>query len=134
MDAVARSSVLASRQPIRIAGASNVDDPRCRGDTRRRKATVRSAPEPSRARVSPDQCRQARDILKWTPRELAEAAAVTPWVVAAFEEGREVSPAHEEAIRSALEAVGIGFPFEIANGRARPAGVTYSPRDRKEGH
>ena len=87
-----------------------------------------------RARVSPDQCRQARDILKWTPSELAEAAAVTPWVIAAFEEGREVSPAHEEAIRSALEAVGIGFPFEIANGRARPAGVTYSPRDRKEGH
>jgi hypothetical protein len=36
--------------------------------------------------------------------------------------------------RSALEAVGIGFPFEIANGCARPAGVTYSPRDRKEGH
>ena len=95
---------------------------------------MRSAPEPSRGRVSPDQCRQARDILKWTPRELAEAAAVTPWVVAAFEEGREVSPAYEEAIRSALEAVGIGFPFEIANGRARPAGVTYSPRDRKKGH
>jgi hypothetical protein len=43
--------------------------------------------------------------------ELAEASAVTPWVIAAFEEGREVSPAHEEAIRSALEA-----------------GVTYSPR------
>jgi hypothetical protein len=83
--------------------------------------------------VSPDQCRQARDILKWTPRELAEAAAVTPWVVAAFEEGREVSPAHEEAIRSALEAVGIGFPFETANGRARPSGVTYSPPNRKEG-
>ena len=84
---------------------------------------MRSAPEPSRARVGPDQCRQARDILKWTPRELAEAAAVTPWVIAAFEEGREVSPAHEEAIWTALEAVGIGFPFEIANGRARPAGV-----------
>jgi hypothetical protein len=84
--------------------------------------------------VSPNQCRQARDILKWTPSELAEAAAVTPWIIAAFEEAREVSPAHEEAIRTALEAVGIGFPFEIANGRARPAGVTYSPRDRKEGH
>ena len=40
------------------------------------------------------------------------------WVVAAFEEGREISPAHEDAIRTALEAVGIGFPFEIANGRA----------------
>jgi hypothetical protein len=84
--------------------------------------------------VSPDQCRQARDILKWTPGELADAADVTPWVIAAFEEGREVSPAHEDAIRAALEAVGIGFPFEIANGRALPVGVIYSPRDRKEGH
>ena len=42
-----------------------------------------------------------------TPSELAEAAAVTTWVIAAFEEGREVPPAHEEAIRSALEAVGM---------------------------
>ena len=84
--------------------------------------------------MSPDQCRQARDILKWTHGELAEAAGITPWVIAAFEEGREASPAHEEAIRSALEAAGIGFPFEIANGRPRPAGVNYSPRDRKYGH
>jgi hypothetical protein len=75
--------------------------------------------------VSPDQCRQARDVLKWTGAELAGSAGVRPWVVAAFEEGREVSPAHEDAIRAALEAVGIGFPFEIANKRARPAGVTY---------
>ena len=81
--------------------------------------------------MSPDQCRQARDILKWTPGELAGAAGVTPWVV---EEEREVSPADEAAIRAALEAVGISFSFEIANGRARPAGVTYSPRDRNEGH
>jgi hypothetical protein len=84
--------------------------------------------------VSPNQCRQARDILKWTPSGLAGAADVAPEVISDFEEGREVSPGHEEAIRTALEAVGIGFPFEIANGRARPAGVTYSPRDRKEGH
>ena len=84
--------------------------------------------------MSPDQCRKARDILKWTASELAGSAGVTPWVVSAFEEGREVSPAHQDLIRAALEAVGIGFPFEIANGRARSAGVTYSPRDRKEGH
>ena len=84
--------------------------------------------------MTPDQCRQARDILKWTPSELAQAADVTPWVVAAFEEGREVLPADEAAIRGALEAIGIGFPFEIVNGRARPAGVTYSPRDRNEAH
>jgi DNA-binding XRE family transcriptional regulator len=57
--------------------------------------------------VSPDQCRQARYTLKWTRGELAGAAGVTPWVVAAFEEEREVSPADEAAIRAALEAVGI---------------------------
>jgi hypothetical protein len=66
--------------------------------------------------------------------EEARAAGVTPWVVTAFEDEREVSPADEAAIRAALEAVGISFSFEIANGRARPAGVTYSPRDRNEGH
>ena len=84
--------------------------------------------------MSPNQCRQARDILKWTPSELAQAADVTPCVVAAFEEGGEVLPTDEAAIRAALEAIGISFSFEIANGRARPAGVTYSPRDRNEGH
>ena len=84
--------------------------------------------------MSPNQCRQARDILKWTPSELAQAADVTQGVVAAFEEGREVLPTDEAAIRAALEAIGISFSFEIANGCARPAGVTYSPRDRNKGH
>jgi len=84
--------------------------------------------------MSPDQCRQAREILKWTRSELAQAADVTPWVVDAFEDGREVLASYANAIRAALEDVGISFPFEIESGRARPAGVTYSPRDRKEGH
>ena len=78
--------------------------------------------------VSPDQCRQARAILKWTRGELADAAGVTSWVVAAFEDGAEVLPFYEMEIRAALEAVGIGFLFEIENGVVRPAGVTYSPR------
>ena len=69
-----------------------------------------------------------------SPSGLAGAADVAPEVISTLEEGREVSPGHEEAIRSALEAEGIGFPFESANGCVRPAGVTYSPRDRKEGH
>jgi hypothetical protein len=30
--------------------------------------------------MSPDQCRDARAILKWTRRELADAAGVTLWV------------------------------------------------------
>jgi transcriptional regulator with XRE-family HTH domain len=84
--------------------------------------------------VSPDQCRQARDALKWTPSELASAAGLAPSVVAEFEAEREVSPADEGKIRAALEAVGISFSFEIANGQARPAGVTYSSPDRNEVH
>ena len=65
--------------------------------------------------MSPDQCREARDILKWTRRDLADAAGVTPWVVAAFEDGREVLAFYEIEIRAALEAVGIGFPFDSSS-------------------
>jgi DNA-binding XRE family transcriptional regulator len=82
--------------------------------------------------LSPDQCREARAILKWTRRELADAAGVTLWVVAAFEDGREVLPFYEIEIRAALEAVGIGFPFAIEDGQFKPAGVTYSPSDKDE--
>jgi hypothetical protein len=84
--------------------------------------------------MTPDQCRKARELLRWTPQELASAANVTPWIIDAFEDGRDVLPSHVDAIRAALEAVGIGFPFELSNGRAASAGVTYSPRDRRETH
>jgi DNA-binding XRE family transcriptional regulator len=84
--------------------------------------------------MSPDQCREARELLRWTRQELAGAAGVAPWAVDAFEEGREVLTGYKAAIRTALEAVGIGFPFEIADRRARQVGVTYSPPDRSEGH
>ena len=84
--------------------------------------------------MSPEQCRHARDILKWTREVLAKAAGVSPSVVAAFEDDREVLPAHWEAIRATLESVGISFPFELENDHARAAGVTYSPLDRSETH
>ena len=86
------------------------------------------------SQMSPGQCREACGTLKWTRGELARAAGVTNWVVDAFEDGREVLPAYEAAMRVALEDVGIGFPFEIENGRVSPAGVTYTPPDRKAGH
>ena len=82
--------------------------------------------------MSPDQCREARAILKWTRGDLANAAGVTLWVVAAFEDGREVLPIYEIEIRAALEAVGIGFVFEIEDKQFKPAGVTYSPRGKDE--
>jgi predicted transcriptional regulator len=83
--------------------------------------------------VSPDQCRQARKILKWTWSELADAAGVTTWIVAAFEDGAEVLPFYEMEIRAALEAVGIGFSFEVDDGVVRPAAVTFSPRSKPKG-
>ena len=83
--------------------------------------------------MSPDQCRQARNS-EMDARRTSRGRWLTPGVVAAFEEEQETLPADEAAIRAALEAVGISFSFKMANGRARPASVTYSPRDRNEGH
>ncbi len=84
--------------------------------------------------MTPDQCREAREVLRWTQRELADAAGVPLWFVVAFED--EDAPAflahYEIAMRDALEAVGIGFPFAIEYRRIKPAGVTYSPRDKDE--
>ena len=48
--------------------------------------------------MTPDQCREARELLKWTRQELASAANVTPWVIDAFEDGRDVLPSDVGAI------------------------------------
>jgi hypothetical protein len=85
--------------------------------------------------VSPDQCREARAILKWTRHELAVTADVPLWFIAAYEDGKDTAAflAHYEiAMRQALEAVGIGFVFEVENGEIKSAGVTYSPRGKDE--
>jgi DNA-binding XRE family transcriptional regulator len=52
--------------------------------------------------MSPDQCREARAILKWTRRELADAASVPLWAVAQFEDGKDVLPYYEIWMRDAL--------------------------------
>jgi hypothetical protein len=61
--------------------------------------------------MSPDQCREARGLLRWSQRDLAAAADVSPWFVIAFEDGD--SPAllagHELDLREALEAAGLMF-------------------------
>ena len=85
--------------------------------------------------MNPDECRAAREKLQWSRQELARAADVPLGFIAAFEDGKE-TPAflagYEVEMRQSLEAVGIGFPSEIADGRTSPAGITYSPRDRRE--
>jgi hypothetical protein len=77
--------------------------------------------------VSPDQCRAARELLRWTRRELADAATVPLWVIAAFEDGRDILPHYEIEICEALEAVGIEFLAEVESDQFKPAGMTYSP-------
>ena len=87
--------------------------------------------------MSPEQCRQARERLNWSRQELSKATGVPLWFIAAFEDGKEPAAFlahHELAMRDAFEAVGIGFPFELSNGRITPAGITCSPRDKGETH
>ena len=87
--------------------------------------------------MSPEQCRAAREKLNWARHELAQAAGVPLWFIAAFEDRKdapEFLASYEIDMRRVLEEAGIGFPFEIANGRPQPAGVTYSPRDKSETH
>jgi hypothetical protein len=82
-----------------------------------------------------EQCRQARALLNWSQQELAGASRVPVEIVAMFEAGHLVGMMDcQVAMREAFESVGIGFPFTIERGEALPAGVTYSPRDRREGH
>ena len=87
--------------------------------------------------MSPEQCREAREKLKWTRQELAKAAEVPLWFIAAFEDGKDIpefSAAYEADMRGVFEDVGIGFPFEIVGGQMRGAGITYSPREKDETH
>ncbi len=74
--------------------------------------------------MSPDQCREARSLLRWSQRDLAAAADVPPWFVIAFEDAD--SPAlmtsHELDLREALEAAGINFDGDdvtLASGRGK---------------
>ena len=61
--------------------------------------------------MSPDQCREARGLLRWSQGDLAAAADVPLWFVIAFED--EDSPiflaSHEVDLRDALKAAGIKF-------------------------
>ena len=82
--------------------------------------------------MSPDQCRAAREHINWTRRELSEAADMPLWFIAAFEDGKETAAflaGYELAMRDAFEAFGIGFQYEVEDGKTKPAGVTYAPPD-----
>ena len=84
--------------------------------------------------MSPEQCREARELLRWSQRDLATAADVPLSFVIDFEDGD--SPAflvrYEIALHQALERAGVGFPFSLEGGQVKSAWVTYSPRGEGE--
>ncbi|WCK77537.1 helix-turn-helix domain-containing protein [Agrobacterium fabrum] len=57
----------------------------------------------------PVQCRMARIALEWGVRELAEAADVSTNTVTRFEKGDELKQRTVDAMRTAMEAMGIVF-------------------------
>ena len=85
--------------------------------------------------MTPWQCRDARELLKWSQEDLATASRVPAEIVAMFEDGTLVGMMDLQVkLRVTLEAAGIAFPFTIERGQFVPAAVTYSPPDRQRGH
>ena len=85
--------------------------------------------------MTPWQCRDARNLLKWSQDDLAGASRVPADIVAMFEDDKLVGMMDLQVkMRVTLEAVGIGFPFTIERGEFLPAAVVYSPPDRQRGH
>jgi len=59
-------------------------------------------------RMTPPQCRAAREMLGWTPEDLARAAGVSVFTIRNFEEERSVAdPAIVRSMRHAFEGAGI---------------------------
>jgi transcriptional regulator with XRE-family HTH domain len=77
--------------------------------------------------MSPEQCRSGRAWLSWSQDDLAKAAKVGLSTVKDFENGKRTPiEATLTAMRVALEAAGIGFPFVVENGEKKACGITYS--------
>ncbi|MGA2487548.1 MAG: hypothetical protein ABSF49_16390 [Roseiarcus sp.] len=82
--------------------------------------------------MSPDQCRQARDLLKWSRFDLAKAADVPLWFVALFEDGKEIRYFYMDykgSMQKMLEARGFEFPFGLVDGEITPLELVYAPRN-----
>lgn len=74
--------------------------------------------------MTPQQCRAARGWLDWSQDELARAASVSLSTVRDFEKNRRVPIANNlAAMRTALEAQGVGFAFDDDGGAS---GITFN--------
>ena len=61
-----------------------------------------------RAGITPQQCRAARELLGWTPAQLADAVAMSQATISLFERGaRKMAASNQHAIRIALEQAGV---------------------------
>ena len=83
--------------------------------------------------MTPEQCRDARGLLKWSHDDMACASDVPAEIIAMFEGGALVGMMDLQVrMRHALEVAGIGFPFLLVDGQFVPLSVTLSrlgPRD-----
>ena len=60
--------------------------------------------------TTPDQTKQARALLGWSTRQLANEAALAVKTLEAFEEGRvQLVKMHKEVLREVLEIAGVRF-------------------------
>jgi hypothetical protein len=66
-----------------------------------------------------EQCREARERLDWTRHQLATAADVPLWFIAAFEDGKatpDFLAGCEVYLSAALESAGVEFIAENGGG------------------
>lgn len=85
--------------------------------------------------MTPEQCRAARGWLDWSQAELAVAANVSLSTVRDFENGRRIPvPNNLIAMRSAFEAMGLGFVYMNEDGQTKPCGITYAEPKSETAH
>ena len=79
----------------------------------------------SRVVFSPEQCRAARGLLKWSQDDLAKAATCSRPLVSKYEDGQSVSDVYVLAISTSLSEAGVTVVEENGGG----AGVRWrNPR------
>jgi DNA-binding XRE family transcriptional regulator len=59
--------------------------------------------------VTPQQCRDVRDLLGLTRERLADMADLSEWTVTDFEAGRDVADCLADALEVTLLAAGVEF-------------------------
>lgn len=64
------------------------------------------------ADLTPDACRAARALLRWTVRELGEKCGISGESMSAFENGRPMRQSNRQRVVEVFEAHGV----EILNG------------------